>query len=84
MLYKLEVINIFHIERSKVENGCDCWGRLEYDDVYEVYYNDKFVCRMSSDPTVLINKMNDILIIGFPGIDYSKYIDEKIAQWIEE
>lgn len=60
----LEVINIFHIERSKVANGCDCWGRPEYDDIYEVYYNDEFVCCMSSDPTVLVDKMNDILIVG--------------------
>lgn len=59
-----EVINIFHIERTKVENGCDCWGRLEYDDAYEVYYNDEFICCMSSNPTVLVNKINDILIVG--------------------
>lgn len=57
-----EVINIFHRERTKVENGCDCWGKPEYDDVYEVYYNDEFVCRMSSDPIVLVDKINDVLI----------------------
>lgn len=56
-----EVINIFRIEKIKVVNGCDCWGRPEYDDVYEVYRNNEFVCRMSSNPTVLVNKMNDIL-----------------------
>ncbi len=56
------MINIFHIERTKVENGYDCWGRSEYDDVYEVYCNDEFICRMSSDPTVLVDKINDVLI----------------------
>lgn len=36
-------------------------GRPEYDDVYKVYCNDEFVCRISSDPTVLIDKINDVL-----------------------
>lgn len=57
------VINIFRIEKTEVVNGCDCWGRPEYNNVYKVYYNDEFVCCMSSDPTVLIDKMNSILII---------------------
>lgn len=55
------MINIFRIKKTEVVNGCDCWGRPEYDDVYEVYCNDEFVCRMLSDPTVLVDKMNDIL-----------------------
>ncbi len=29
-----EAINIFRIEKTKVVNGCDCWGRPEYDDVH--------------------------------------------------
>lgn len=62
-LVSLEVINIFRVEKTEAINGCDCWGRPEYDDVYEVYYNDEFVCRMSRDPTILVDKMNDILIV---------------------
>lgn len=58
------MVNIFHIERTRVVNGCDCWGKPEYDDVCEVYCNDEFICRMSSDPTVLVNEMDDILITG--------------------
>lgn len=50
---------MFHIKTTKIENGCDCWGRSEYDNAYEVYYNDEFLCRMSSDPTVLIDKINN-------------------------
>lgn len=56
------MVNIFHIEKTRIENGCDCWGRLEYDDVYEVYCNNEFICRMSSDPTMLVDKVNDVLI----------------------
>lgn len=25
--------NIFRIEKTEVVNGCDCWGRPEYDEV---------------------------------------------------
>ena len=56
------MINIFRIKKTEVVNGCDCWGRSEFDYVYDVYHNDEFVCRMMNDPTVLVDKMNDILI----------------------
>ena len=34
-LVSLEVISIFRVEKTEAVNGCDCWGRPEYDDVYE-------------------------------------------------
>lgn len=52
---------MFTIKKNKIENGCDCWGRREFDDVYDVYYNDEFVCHIMSDPTELINKVNNIV-----------------------
>ena len=52
---------MFTIKKNKIENGCDCWGRPEYDDVYEVYCNDEFVCRMMNDPTELIYKVNSVI-----------------------
>lgn len=59
----MEVIDIFHIKKIKVKNGYDCWGRPEYDYAYEVYYNNEFVCRMASNPIVLVDKVNDILAV---------------------
>ena len=56
------MIDILHIKKIKVKNGCDCWGRTEYDEIYEVYYNDEFVCRMTSDPMVLVEKVNNVLV----------------------
>ncbi|RHQ81968.1 hypothetical protein DWX91_15180 [Clostridium sp. AF22-10] len=52
---------MFTIKKNKVENGCDCWGRSEFDDVYDVYHNDEFICRMMSDPTELIYKVNSLI-----------------------
>lgn len=52
---------MFTIKKNKVENGCDCWGRSEFDDVYDVYHNDEFICRMMSDPTELIYKVNSVI-----------------------
>lgn len=36
-------------------------GRSEFDDVYDVYHNDEFICRMMSDPTELIYKVNSLI-----------------------
>ena len=52
---------MFTVKKNKIENGHDCWGRSEFDNVYDVYHNDEFVCRMMSDPTELINKVNNIV-----------------------
>lgn len=42
-------------------SGCDCWGRQEYDEVYNIYYNDEYICQLSDNPEILINKLNDII-----------------------
>lgn len=52
---------MFTVKKSKIENGCDCWGRSEFDYVYDVYRNGEFLCRIMSDPTELINKVNSII-----------------------
>lgn len=52
---------MFTVKKNKIENGHDCWGRSEFDNVYDVYHNNEFVCRMMSDPTELINKVNNIV-----------------------
>lgn len=52
---------MFIVKKSKIENGCDCWERSEFDNAYDVYYNDEFVCRMMSDPTKLIYKVNSVI-----------------------
>lgn len=52
---------MFTVKKNKIENGYDCWGRSEFDNVYDVYHNNEFVCRMMSDPTELINKVNNIV-----------------------
>lgn len=52
---------MFTVKKNKIENGHDCWGRSEFDNVYDVYHNDEFVCCMMSDPTELINKVNNIV-----------------------
>ena len=52
---------MFTIKKNKIENGCDCWGRSEFDYVYDVYHNDEFICRMMSDPTELIYKVNSLI-----------------------
>ena len=36
-------------------------GCVEYDDAYDVYCDNEFMCRMMSDPTALIDKVNGIL-----------------------
>ena len=52
---------MFTVKKNKIENGCDCWGRSEFDDVYDIYYNDKFLYRIMSDPTELIYKVNNVI-----------------------
>ena len=52
---------MFTVKKNKIENGCDCWGRSEFDNAYDVYHNDEFQCRIMSDPTELINKVNNIV-----------------------
>lgn len=52
---------MFTVEEYDIENGPDCWGRIEYEDVYDVYCDGRFVCRMMDDPTILIDKINNIL-----------------------
>lgn len=58
---RIEVINMFTVEEYKTEYGADCWGRIEYEDVYDVYCDGRFVCRMMDDPTILVDKINNIL-----------------------
>ncbi|WP_418929341.1 hypothetical protein [Clostridium fessum] len=53
---------MFTIKKTEIANGHDCWGCVEYDDVWDVYCDDEFVCRMASDPTALIDKVNGILV----------------------
>ena len=55
---------MFTVKKNKIETGHDCWGRSEFDNVYDVYRNNEFVCRMMSDPTELINKVNNIVKKG--------------------
>lgn len=44
------------IKKVRKPNGCDCWGRTEYDDYYIVEgKNGEVVYRGKSDPTDLIN-----------------------------
>lgn len=52
---------MFSYKEIKVANGCDCWGRQEYDEVYNIYYNDEYICQLSDNPEILINKLNDII-----------------------
>ena len=40
---------MFTVKKNKIENGHDCWGRSEFDNVYDVYHNNEFVCRMYKD-----------------------------------
>lgn len=57
-----EAINIFRIEKTKVVNGCDCWGRPEYDDVYKVYCNDEFVDDIKQAVRA-VNKKTAVMLI---------------------
>ena len=47
------------IEVKKIQrrNGCDCWGRPEYDDIYMVLKDDKVIYESESDPTCLISDL---------------------------
>lgn len=52
---------MFSYKEIKVVSGCDCWGRQEYDEAYNIYYNDEYICQLSDNPEILINKLNDIV-----------------------
>ena len=54
-----EVIFI-KLEVKKIQrcNGCDCWGRPEYDDIYIVLKDNKVIYESESDPTCLINELS--------------------------
>ena len=69
---------MFTVKKNKIENGHDCWGRSEFDNVYDVYHNDEFVCRMMSDPTELINKVNNI--VKKEESPMNKYIGTKMIE----
>ena len=44
------------IKEIKKSNGCDCWGRPEYDNYYVVEdKNGEVIYTSESDPTNLIN-----------------------------
>ena len=45
-----------NVEKKTRPNGCDCWGRTEYEDYYVVENeNGEVIYRTESDPTNLIN-----------------------------
>ena len=48
------------LEVKKIQrcNGCDCWGRPEYDDIYIVLKDNKVIYESESDPTCLINELS--------------------------
>ena len=69
---------MFTVKKNKIENGHDCWGRSEFDNVYDVYHNNEFVCRMMSDPTELINKVNNI--VKKEESPMNKYIGTKMIE----
>ena len=53
------------VKEKRISNGCDCWGRPEYDYVYVVLdENSNEIFRSKDDPTelinVLINKSNKV------------------------
>lgn len=43
------------VEKREVQNGCDCWGRPEYD-IYYFVVNEKgeVIYKSEFDPTKLI------------------------------
>ena len=53
-----EVIFIkLEVKKIQRRNGCDCWGRPEYDDIYIVLKDNKVIYESESDPTCLINDL---------------------------
>ena len=46
------------VKKIQRHNGCDCWGRPEYDDVYIVLKDNKVIYESESDPTCLINELS--------------------------
>ena len=47
------------IKEISKPNGCDCWGRTEYDDYYIVEgENGEVIYIGKSDPTRLIDYLN--------------------------
>ena len=45
------------VKKSRRRDGCDCWGRPEYDDIYMVLKDDKVIYESESDPTCLISDL---------------------------
>lgn len=57
---------MFEIKEVRIECGCDCWGRIEYNEAYDVYYDGEFVCKTEDYPTILEGKKlidNESIII---------------------
>ena len=46
------------VKKIQRRNGCDCWGRPEYDDIYIVLKDNKVIYESESDPTCLINELS--------------------------
>lgn len=45
-----------NVKKKTRPNGCDCWGRTEYEDYYVVENeNGEVIYTSQSDPTCLIN-----------------------------
>ena len=53
---------MFSIKEVSVEDGYDCWGRYEYTTAYDMYCDNKFVCRMRENPKLLIRKCNEVVM----------------------
>ena len=45
------------VKKIQRRNGCDCWGRPEYDDIYIVLKDNKVIYESESDPTCLLNDL---------------------------
>ena len=45
------------VKKTRKCNGCDCWGRPEYDDIYIVLKDNKVIYESESDPTCLISDL---------------------------
>lgn len=53
------------IKECRYRNGCDCWGKYEYDYNYKIYKDDKYIGSFDSDISDFIKRLlgDDVKII---------------------
>lgn len=55
---------MFKYKTEQIQDGFDCWGKMEYKTIYKFYYGDKYLFTIDEyqeDPEKILDRLNSII-----------------------